>query len=80
MKGTETHKRKETDYFRIWSPSVFQLNVWLVPLTRYSECCRKQIQLLISTSLLLISDRNLYAQVPHFSKVKVSARLINDAD
>lgn len=35
--------------------------------------------ILISTNLL-IWDRNLYAQVPHFSKVKVNTRLINDKD
>lgn len=80
MKGTKAHKWKATDYFRALSLSLFQLNVWLVPLTLYSKCCRKQTLLLISTSLLLISDRNLYAQVPHFSKVKVSTRLINDKD
>lgn len=35
--------------------------------------------ILISTYLLILG-RNPYAQVPHFSKVKVNTRLINDKD
>lgn len=76
--GTETSTEGDTLF-----PSfvyVSLLDARLVPLTIYSKCCRKQTLVLIPTSILLISDRNLYTQVPHFSKVKVSTRLINDRD
>lgn len=33
MKGTETHKQKETDYFCTLFPSLLLLDVWLLRLT-----------------------------------------------
>lgn len=79
MTGTETWIKSDHSYL----PSVSLSAGCLAGAIHSSfaiKHCPKQTPLSILTSPLLISNRNPYAQVPHFSRVKEGTGLINHKD
>lgn len=80
MIGTETWIKSDRSFLPALRLSFGRVSGRCHSLFIRKRRCPKRTPLSILTSPLLISNRNPYAQVPHFSQVKEGTGLINHKD